>query len=188
MVEGLPDPHLQDRRGRRRPQVPDRDRHHRPPREGARRPRLHRRSCTARAPTTPPSSAARRRRSRSCTTPTSANANAEHLGDAPLHPRRLALRPLHQGDHARQDRQLHDRARTSRRSSTAGSPTTCIGRDDAGQALKAQYPLREARVDVTEIPGKPGSYKAVVFLRPHFQLEELTTSIRLVAQLPPPAA
>jgi type VI secretion system protein ImpC len=63
-----------------------------------------------------------------------------------------------------------------------------MGRDNAGQSLKAQYPLREARVDVTETPGKPGAYKAVVFLRPHFQLEELTTSIRLVAQLPPPAA
>jgi type VI secretion system protein ImpC len=63
-----------------------------------------------------------------------------------------------------------------------------LGRDDAGQDLKAQYPLRSARVDVTETPGKPGSYKAVVFLRPHFQLEELTTSIRLVAKLPPPVA
>ncbi|MFL6259197.1 MAG: type VI secretion system contractile sheath large subunit [Thermoanaerobaculia bacterium] len=63
-----------------------------------------------------------------------------------------------------------------------------LGRDDAGQSLKAQYPLRQARVDVSENPSKPGSYKAVAFLRPHFQLEELTTSIRLVAQLPPPAA
>lgn len=63
-----------------------------------------------------------------------------------------------------------------------------LGKDDAGQTLKAKYPLREARVDVTEIPGKPGCYNAVVFLRPHFQLEELTTSIRLVAELPPPAA
>lgn len=63
-----------------------------------------------------------------------------------------------------------------------------LGRDDAGQDLKAQYPLRSARVDVSETPGKPGAYKAVVFLRPHFQLEELTTSIRLVAKLPPPAA
>jgi type VI secretion system protein ImpC len=60
--------------------------------------------------------------------------------------------------------------------------------DDAPQSIKAQYPLREARVDVSEIPGKPGCYKAVVFLKPHFQLEELTTSIRLVAELPPPAA
>ncbi len=63
-----------------------------------------------------------------------------------------------------------------------------LGRDDAGQSLKAQYPLRDARVDVSPVPGKPGAYKAVVFLKPHFQLEELTTSIRLVAELPPPAA
>jgi type VI secretion system protein ImpC len=63
-----------------------------------------------------------------------------------------------------------------------------MGKDDAGQELKARYPLREARIDVTEIPGKPGCYNAIAFLRPHFQLEELTTSIRLVAELPPPAA
>lgn len=63
-----------------------------------------------------------------------------------------------------------------------------LARDDAGQELKAASPLRSARVDVTEVAGRPGSYKAVVFLRPHFQLEELTTSIRLVASLPPPAA
>jgi type VI secretion system protein ImpC len=60
--------------------------------------------------------------------------------------------------------------------------------DDASQTSKASYPLREARVDVTDIPGKPGCYNAVVYLRPHFQLEELTASIRLVAELPPPAA
>jgi type VI secretion system protein ImpC len=63
-----------------------------------------------------------------------------------------------------------------------------LGQDDAGQEIKARYPLREARVDVTEIPGKPGCYRATVFLRPHFQLEELSASIRLVAELPPPAA
>ncbi len=60
--------------------------------------------------------------------------------------------------------------------------------DDAPQAMKAKYPLREARVDVFDVPGKPGSYKAIVYLRPHFQLEELTASIRLVATLPAPAA
>jgi type VI secretion system protein ImpC len=60
--------------------------------------------------------------------------------------------------------------------------------DNASQASKASYPLREARVDVYDIPGKPGCYRATVFLRPHFQLEELTASIRLVAELPPPAA
>jgi type VI secretion system protein ImpC len=63
-----------------------------------------------------------------------------------------------------------------------------LGKDDAGQSLKARYPLREARVDVFDTPGKPGVYTATVFLRPHFQLEELTTSIRLVAELPPPIA
>jgi type VI secretion system protein ImpC len=59
--------------------------------------------------------------------------------------------------------------------------------DDAPQNVKAKYPLREARIDVYDIPGKPGSYRSVVYLRPHFQMEELTASIRLVATLPPPA-
>jgi len=63
-----------------------------------------------------------------------------------------------------------------------------VARDDAGLSLKAKYPLREARIDVKPIAGKPGYYTSVVFLRPHFQLEGLTTSIRLVAELPPPAA
>jgi type VI secretion system protein ImpC len=59
---------------------------------------------------------------------------------------------------------------------------------DASQDVKASYPLSEARVDVTEVAGKPGSYRAVVFLKPHFQLEELTVSLRLVANLPAAAA
>lgn len=56
--------------------------------------------------------------------------------------------------------------------------------ENAPQDAKASYPLSQANVVVTEVPGEPGSYKAVVFLRPHFQLEELTASIRLVASLP----
>lgn len=60
--------------------------------------------------------------------------------------------------------------------------------DDASQDLKAKMPLREARIDVFDVPGKPGYYTATIFLRPHFQLEGLTASIRLVASLPPPAA
>jgi type VI secretion system protein ImpC len=43
-------------------------------------------------------------------------------------------------------------------------------------------------VDVTEVPGKPGAYRATCFLKPHFQMEELTASIRLVAELPAAAA
>jgi len=59
--------------------------------------------------------------------------------------------------------------------------------DNAGQEMKAKYPLREARIDVSEIPGKPGAYRAVAFLKPHYQLDELSVSLRLVANLPPPA-
>ena len=56
--------------------------------------------------------------------------------------------------------------------------------DSAPQGTKARYPLREAKVQVVEVEGRIGAYSATVFLRPHFQLEELTASIRLVAQLP----
>jgi type VI secretion system protein ImpC len=56
--------------------------------------------------------------------------------------------------------------------------------DQAPAAVKAKYPLREASVEVVEVSGKPGVYKSVIFLRPHFQLEELSASIRLVADLP----
>ncbi len=59
--------------------------------------------------------------------------------------------------------------------------------DVASQSAKASRPLREARIDVAEVPGKPGAYRAVAFLRPHFQLDELSVSLRLVADLPAPA-
>ena len=56
--------------------------------------------------------------------------------------------------------------------------------DKANQATKAKFPLREARIDVEEVKGKPGVYRAVAYLRPHFQLDELNVSLRLVAELP----
>ena len=62
-----------------------------------------------------------------------------------------------------------------------------LDNDVASQKAKAERPLREARIDVAEVPGKPGVYKAVAFLRPHFQLDELSVSLRLVAELPKPA-
>ncbi|HEX5438691.1 MAG TPA: type VI secretion system contractile sheath large subunit [Gemmatimonadaceae bacterium] len=62
-----------------------------------------------------------------------------------------------------------------------------VGNDDAPLAVKAKRPLKEARVEVMEVPGKPGAYRAVAFLRPHFQLDELSVSMRLVADLPAPA-
>jgi type VI secretion system protein ImpC len=56
--------------------------------------------------------------------------------------------------------------------------------DSASPEQKAKFPLREARIEVTEVAGKPGVYTAVAYLRPHFQLDELTVSLRLVAKLP----
>ncbi len=50
--------------------------------------------------------------------------------------------------------------------------------------MKARYPLAEAHITVEEIPGAPGSYNAVALLRPWLQLEELSTSLRMVAKLP----
>ena len=52
------------------------------------------------------------------------------------------------------------------------------------EEAKAKYPLREARIQVEEIPGKPGSYHAVAHMRPWLQMEELTTSLRMVARIP----
>jgi type VI secretion system protein ImpC len=55
---------------------------------------------------------------------------------------------------------------------------------NASQDMKAKYPLAEAKVQVKEIPGKPGSYNAVAWMRPWLQFEELTTSLRMVARIP----
>jgi type VI secretion system protein ImpC len=54
----------------------------------------------------------------------------------------------------------------------------------AGPESKARYPLRDARVEVREVPGRPGAYNAVAYMRPWLQLEELTTSLRMVARIP----
>jgi type VI secretion system protein ImpC len=59
--------------------------------------------------------------------------------------------------------------------------------DDATQDAKAKRPLKEARIDVIEDKARPGCYQAIAYLRPHFQLDELGVSLRLVADLPPAA-
>jgi type VI secretion system protein ImpC len=58
------------------------------------------------------------------------------------------------------------------------------GSERADQEMKAKYPLREAKVEVKEVPGKPGVYNAVAYLRPWLQMEELSTSMRMVARIP----
>ncbi len=60
----------------------------------------------------------------------------------------------------------------------------CNSNPEAGADTKARYPLAEASVEVQEIPGAPGSYNAVAYLRPWLQMEELTASLRMVASIP----
>ena len=59
-----------------------------------------------------------------------------------------------------------------------------VGNDNVAAEVKARKPLREAKIEVVEVPGKPGVYRAVAYLKPHFQLDELSVSLRLVADLP----
>ena len=54
----------------------------------------------------------------------------------------------------------------------------------ASAEMKAMYPLADARVEVKEVPGQPGVYNAVAYMRPWLQMEELTASLRLVANIP----
>ncbi|CUH78362.1 type VI secretion protein, EvpB/ family [Tritonibacter multivorans] len=53
-----------------------------------------------------------------------------------------------------------------------------------GNAERSKTPLAESTIDVIEQPGRPGAYSAVAHLRPWLQLEELTTSVRMVTKIP----
>ncbi|NIF32442.1 type VI secretion system contractile sheath large subunit [Enterobacter sp. Cy-643] len=59
-----------------------------------------------------------------------------------------------------------------------------VASDNAGPETKARYPLREAKIEVVDVAGSPGTYRAIAWLKPHFQLEGLSMSLRLVADLP----
>jgi type VI secretion system protein ImpC len=61
---------------------------------------------------------------------------------------------------------------------TVGNPET------ASEETKAKKPLAAAEVRVEAVKGKPGWFNAVAYLRPHYQLEALSTSMRLVAEIP----
>ncbi len=58
-----------------------------------------------------------------------------------------------------------------------------ISSDDASSELQASKPLREAKVTVREVPGRPGAYYSVIHLRPHFQLDDMSTSLKLVTEI-----
>lgn len=55
---------------------------------------------------------------------------------------------------------------------------------NSSQETKARKPLAAAEVIVEEVEDNPGYYSAKFFLRPHYQLEGLTMSLRLVSKLP----
>jgi len=59
-----------------------------------------------------------------------------------------------------------------------GGPAHC------SEGVKASRPLAAAEVVVEEVEGTPGDYSSKFFLRPHYQLEGLTVSLRLVSKLP----
>jgi len=56
--------------------------------------------------------------------------------------------------------------------------------DQSSPAIRANRPLREARVDVSDDPDQPGAYRLVAFLRPYFQLDDLSVSLRVVGRIP----
>lgn len=60
----------------------------------------------------------------------------------------------------------------------------CVDSATASESDKARRPLADAEVKVEEVPGNPGYYTSKFFLRPHYQLEGLTVSLRLVSKLP----
>ena len=55
---------------------------------------------------------------------------------------------------------------------------------NSSDGAKARRPLSAAEVVVDEVPGNPGYYESKFYLRPHYQLEGLTVSLRLVSTLP----
>ena len=56
---------------------------------------------------------------------------------------------------------------------------------EASADVKSRFPLREAQVQVRPNPGKPGSYQCVMHLLPHYELDELSASVRVVTELNP---
>ncbi|MFN7694490.1 MAG: type VI secretion system contractile sheath large subunit, partial [Burkholderiales bacterium] len=55
---------------------------------------------------------------------------------------------------------------------------------NSSEDTKARRPLAAASVEVEEVEGAPGYYQSKFFLKPHYQLEGLTVSLRLVSKLP----
>jgi len=59
---------------------------------------------------------------------------------------------------------------------------------NAGPEMRARFPLVAARISVRERPGRPGVFGGVIHLQPHFQLDNVTASFRLVTDIVAPGA
>jgi type VI secretion system protein ImpD len=64
----------------------------------------------------------------------------------------------------------------------------CTGNESPSPELRARYPLREGRVKVHELPGKPGVFACTVHLQPHFQFDDIVSAFKLVTELAPSRA
>ena len=56
--------------------------------------------------------------------------------------------------------------------------------ENASEDAKAKKPLSDARIEVEENPRAPGQFQCVGYLKPHFQLDAIDFSLRLVADVP----
>jgi type VI secretion system protein ImpD len=61
-----------------------------------------------------------------------------------------------------------------------------IGNPDASNEMKVRYPLSGGSVEVTELPGRPGSMACVMHIQPHFQSDRIVTGIQLRTEIQPP--
>lgn len=57
--------------------------------------------------------------------------------------------------------------------------------DEASDEIRARYPLNEAKIQVKDRLDRPGHYYSIIHLRPHFQLDQMVSNIRLITELSP---
>ena len=183
LVEGLPTHSFHTDDGRRRAEVPHRDRHHRPPRKGTGRSGFRSAGALQGHRLRGFLQRAIGAEAASIYDQESANANARLSTQLPY------IMAVSRFAHYLKSMMRDKIGSFMSRSECESFLNRWImkyvaGSDDVSATIKAQRPLRDARVDVVDVPGKPGVYRAVAFLRPHFQLDELSVSLRLVADLP----
>ena len=185
-VDQPADAHLPDRRWRRRPEVPDRDRHHRPARGRAGQVRPH----AARAPQEHRQGGVHRR-------PVALQAASHGQGPRTPPPPTTSRRAFLTCSRCRASRTISSAwcatrsARPRSRTSSSDWLQTWINQyvdGDPKNSIRSRprpsKPLAAAKVEVIENEENPGYYSARFFLRPHYQLEGMDIGLSLVSRLP----